>query len=319
MSSSYEIDKKTNEMLFSKINTPDVTENSGLPFEYLTNGNEDFNKLIECPICLKILIAPKTCNKCGKSFCKNCIETSLKKNKNCPFCKTIFKDNRIIGQATRNQLDICKFNCVYKNKGCQEIISYANFFKHLNECEKGDYECNNIKYDWNIKGNKKFSKEEFKGKKCKFKGNKNDLKSHSKNCGLEIIFCCCCEEGFYAIDIKKHCESCYKKIGFCPYCKKEILLINYNKHIENNCDEVEINCEKCKMKLLRKNIKNHSKLECLENLVNILKNENIKLKEDNEIIKKNLEKLDETVKNFIQKKRERETNNKNDDGDIQEK
>ena len=69
----------------------------------------------------------------------------IKKNKNCPLCKTIFSDNRIIGQATRNQLDICKFNCVYKNKGCQEIISYANFFKHLNECEKGEYECNNIK------------------------------------------------------------------------------------------------------------------------------------------------------------------------------
>ncbi len=55
-------------MLFSKINTPDVTENSGLPFEYLINENKDFNKLIECPICLKILITPKTCNKCGKSF-----------------------------------------------------------------------------------------------------------------------------------------------------------------------------------------------------------------------------------------------------------
>ena len=47
MSSSYEIDKITNEMLFSKINTPDVTENSGLPFEYLINENKDFNKLIE--------------------------------------------------------------------------------------------------------------------------------------------------------------------------------------------------------------------------------------------------------------------------------
>lgn len=70
MSSSYEIDKKTNEMLFSKINTLDITENSGLPFEYLTNGNKDFNKLIECPICLKILIAPKTCKKLGNHFAK---------------------------------------------------------------------------------------------------------------------------------------------------------------------------------------------------------------------------------------------------------
>ena len=48
------------------------------------------------------------------------------------------------------------------------------------------------------------------------------------------------------------------------------------------------------MKFLRKNLINHNKMECLEKQV---KN-----------MKKNFEKLEEIVKNFIQNKRQREDN-----------
>ena len=237
---------------------------------------------------------PKTCGKCAKSFCKNCINYSLEKTKNCPYCSAIFLENRIMGTVTRNLLEICKFNCYYKNKGCQEKISYSNFFNHIKKCDYEQYECNNIKYSYEIIGNKKFSKTQFIGEKCKFKGNKNDLKLHVKNCGLDIIFCICCEKGFCSINIKKHCEICYKIKGKCPYCKKEIILLNYDEHIQNDCEEVEINCDECEMKFLRKNLINHNKIECLEKQV---KN-----------IKKNFEKLEEIVKNFIQNKRQREDN-----------
>lgn len=287
---------------FSRINIPDITENSGIPFEYLMVENEDFKKLIECPICFKILNEPLTCKKCAKSFCKNCINLSLQSTKNCPCCGAIFNSNKIMGQATRNQLNICKFKCFYKNKGCQEIISYSNFFEHINKCNKGDYICNNIKYSWKINEDKKFSPNKFEGEKCKFKGNKNDLEKHSIECGLEKIYCSCCEKIFYSIDIRNHCEICYKKKGKCPYCGKEIILFDYENHYKNFCEEVEINCNKCEMKFLRKNSKKHNKLECLENQVKNLKNENIILKEEIKIIKEDIK----PIKTLLQNKRERE-------------
>ena len=41
-----------------------------------------------------------------------------------------------MGIVTRNLLEIYKFNCYYKNKGCQEQISYSNFFNHIEKCDK---------------------------------------------------------------------------------------------------------------------------------------------------------------------------------------
>ena len=67
-----------------------------------------------------------------------------------------------------------------KNKGCQEKIFYSNFFIHIKKCDKEQYECNYIKFSYEIIRNKKFSKNQFIGEKCKFKGNKNDLKLYVK-------------------------------------------------------------------------------------------------------------------------------------------
>jgi hypothetical protein len=69
-SSQEKLDKITDEMLFSKINIPDITQKSGLPFKYLISENEDFNKLIECPICLKILIDQKHVGNVQNHFVK---------------------------------------------------------------------------------------------------------------------------------------------------------------------------------------------------------------------------------------------------------
>lgn len=298
-------DNITNEMLFSRIESPDLDQKTGIPFEYLNGEKDDFKKLIECPICLKILNNVSTCGNCAKSFCKNCIDSSLKKSKDCPCCRKEFTENRIMGQLTRNQLDICKFNCFYKNYGCKEIISYSNFFTHINKCGNGDYKCNNIKYDWILIGNKKVSPKVFKGKECKFKGKKKDLIKHSKECGLEKIFCFCCEKEYCSILIKKHCDICYQKTGNCPYCKNLVKLFDFDEHIQNVCLEVEISCDKCNMKFLRKNINNHNQLECLENQVTNLKYENIMLKNDNEIIKKDLKQLDESVQKLLENKRKR--------------
>lgn len=40
----------------------------------------------ECPICLESLNEPFMATHCGHSFCKECIEKSMKKKNDCPVC-----------------------------------------------------------------------------------------------------------------------------------------------------------------------------------------------------------------------------------------
>ena len=105
---------------------------------------EDFT----CPICLSVLKNPKSCsdNKNSHSFCEECIEKYKDENNNntCPTCKQIFQ-NKIKNDIIES-LNKLSFNCYFKNKGCNKIISYSDYFNHVNNCE-----YNNIKYECQIK------------------------------------------------------------------------------------------------------------------------------------------------------------------------
>ena len=108
----------------------------------LINKNED----LICPICFYILKYPINCSDKNNShsFCKECIDIYLKEKNKCPICKNNFEykiNNDII-----NSLEKLMFKCLFKNKGCNEIISYKDYFNHLSNC-KYKY----IKYECNIK------------------------------------------------------------------------------------------------------------------------------------------------------------------------
>ena len=203
-----------------------------------------------------------------------------------------------MGQTTRSILDICKFKCINEKLGCKEIITYSNFYNHINNCNYGEYKCNTIKYNYTIKNDKKLSPKIFTGEECQFKGIKKDIISHCEKCGLEQIFCYCCGKIFPSIIIKEHCDICYEKKGPCPYCKNQIKISKYDEHIEKFCPYVDIYCDKCKNKYLRKNITNHSKIDCLENQISHLKREN-------EIMKDFINKINESVQEILNKKRKR--------------
>ena len=50
-------------------------------------------KIFECPICLEVFETPVSLDCCGRTFCMNCIEESLKKHKACALCHTAFPAN----------------------------------------------------------------------------------------------------------------------------------------------------------------------------------------------------------------------------------
>jgi len=116
-------------------------------------NKENTDDLI-CPICFYIYRNPISCSdkKNSHSFCKECIDNYLKDNNNtCPTCKLNFEYK--IKNEINNELNKLKFQCMFKNKGCNEIKSYSEYLNHINECKYfiGEYECKIKKFNYNKK------------------------------------------------------------------------------------------------------------------------------------------------------------------------
>ena len=106
------------------------------------------NENLICNICFNVLNNPVSCSykKNCHYFCKECINAFLKENNNCPICKENFEYK--INNLLNNKLVKINFNCAFKNKGCDCIISYPEYLNHINNCKYNDstYECNVMKY-----------------------------------------------------------------------------------------------------------------------------------------------------------------------------
>ena len=138
--------------------------------------NKENTEDLICPICFYILKNPKSCSdkKNSHSYCKDCIDNYIKDNNNntCPTCKLNFEYK--IKNEINDELNKLSFQCMFKNKGCNEIKSYSEYLNHINNCKyfKDEYECNVKKYNYNEK--------EFE--KCGYIGNITEMENHFKLC-----------------------------------------------------------------------------------------------------------------------------------------
>ena len=151
--------------------------------------NKENTEDLICPICFYIFRNPKSCSdkKNSHSFCKECIDNYLKDNNTCPTCKLNFEYK--IKNEINDELNKLSFQCMFKNKGCNEIKSYSEYLNHINNCKYfiGEYECNIKKYNYN--------KKEFE--KCGYTGNKKDMENHIKICGYIFYKCSFVMKIFY--------------------------------------------------------------------------------------------------------------------------
>ena len=115
--------------------------------------DKDKSEDLICPKCFQIFINHVSCSDKinSHSFCKKCIDEFLKEKDICPICKQNFCykiKNQII-----KELNKLSFQCLFKNRGCIKIISYSDYFNHINKCEFNNekYECQIRIYNYNKK------------------------------------------------------------------------------------------------------------------------------------------------------------------------
>ena len=166
----------------------------------VVSDNELFDLL--CPICYNILKNPKRCSldSNSHSFCQECIDKYLEESDNCPVCKKYFE--YFPNTEIEKLLKKLKFKCIYYKDGCSEIISYSEYFIHINNCKFKNiiYECKVEKFN--------YKKKEFV--KCCYRGDINDIEKHFKSCALLKYKCLFCNENILKINFREHLEDTFK-------------------------------------------------------------------------------------------------------------
>jgi TNF receptor-associated factor 4 len=91
----------------------------------------------ECPICLLVLREPYQATCCGKSFCKECIESVKATSNKCPTCKAedFFSYPNL---GLQQSLYDFRVYCTYKSKGCEWTGELRELDNHLNSDSPAD-------------------------------------------------------------------------------------------------------------------------------------------------------------------------------------
>ena len=169
---------------------------------------DGIKSLVNCLICLGIVENPVQCTKCQHYFCSECINEVKK-------CPLRCEDSQFIKSIScSNLLSNLNFKCI-----CEEIVSYDDREKHLDKCNKKDFE-------------KYYTYYKEKSEKLKIKLNENNkiksqyyIKVSVHNHPVEIIrrykiswFCNICKM-FYNSDVPSyHCTLC--DFDICISCAK---------------------------------------------------------------------------------------------------
>jgi hypothetical protein len=190
---------------------------NGINIDLVTPESVTMSDSFVCVICLNLVLNPVFCEESECVFCKMCIESWNKKEKNCPNCRKEFKPNTKISRIVKNMLYKVKIRCFYLSEGCNMIIEYEKYEAHLDECDFGQYTCL-------IPG-------------CSFVSKKKEMLMHVENCSFLQVICEFCSKKVQKNTLKNHYLICGKYNRFCPVCKGNFENIEMSIHNNGECFE----------------------------------------------------------------------------------
>ena len=90
-----------------------------------------------CAICLGIVWDPISCAKCTTPYGTKCLENWFKRDSRCP--KGCTFEKREIAALSKRMMNKIQFYCLNKTSGCNQIVTYENFYDHVNSCQFASY------------------------------------------------------------------------------------------------------------------------------------------------------------------------------------
>ncbi len=98
-----------------------------------------------CSICFNVLRDPVLCPRNHHCFCRACITKQLQNSQRCPTCadelsvETLAEPQRMV----KDILNELKIHCIYKSRGCQEILQLQHIDQHEATCGFTPAVCTN--------------------------------------------------------------------------------------------------------------------------------------------------------------------------------
>ena len=252
----------------------------GYDCEFVTPPPDAFQT--ECPVCLQIPKEPCLIScKCGKEFCRECIERIKQDNKPCPMCnKSEFTFLRHYG--SERYLNAQEVFCSRKKDGCEWKGKLKDYEQHLNETPAPDNQLDGCQ----------FVEVECKHE-CGGWFQRRYIATHQDQECLERPYSCeHCNEydstfkdvtDIHYAECPKYPVTCPNECRHDPFERQEI-----EDHLEDDCPLAKVSCPLhyagCEVELPRKDMPEHMKdtvthLTLLANVTLSLVKENQELKE----------------------------------------
>ena len=168
-----------------------------------------------CLICFSVLKDPVLCPRNQHCFCRGCITKHLENSRRCPTCADELTEETLIQppRMVKDYLDELNIRCVYRDRGCGEIVQLQHLDQHEDSCGFTPAVCRN--------------------QGCGAILNKQDLIHHeSELCEYRKLKCHSCEEMTETLaDVEKQTtrmETNQKNM--------ETKLVNLEKNLEKNME-----------------------------------------------------------------------------------
>ena len=165
-----------------------------------------------CLICFSVLKDPALCPRNQHCFCRGCITKHLEHSRRCPTCADELTEETLIQppRMVKDYLDELNIRCVYRDRGCEEIVQLQHLDQHEDSCGFTPAVCRNQGYGAVL--------------------NKRDLIHHeSELCEYRKLKCHSCEE------MTKTMADVEKRTARMETNQKnmETKLVNLETHMKN--------------------------------------------------------------------------------------
>jgi hypothetical protein len=201
-----------------------------------------------CSICLGIFRDPATIE-CGHTFCRECIDLSLEKKRQCPTCRKNLQKGPLPVLCLRTYINCLKIKC---ENDCGWTDNIEKYDTHLRCCEKSSNvdcpKCRKTILRTSLPKHLLMDcpYRQIECKLCTMKVEYHILRLHNRvECELRIVSCDKCQENMpYRLFASHKTERCPHRLVPCQNCRQPFPFVELERHL-SMCSQRIVKCGEC--------------------------------------------------------------------------